>query len=295
LKVLITGAKGLVGNALQEHCAASGDEVLAYDHLALDITSAAAVVQCIRGARPDVVINCAAWTDVDGCETDPEKAYAVNALGPENLARASRDVEAGFLTISTDYVFDGTKGAPYTQNDTPHPISIYGEAKLDGERRAQAEYARTLIVRTGFIFGVGGKNFLSRVVELARRGQSVFAISDATGTPTYARDLASRLRELAVLNAAGIFHVVNAGNGATYEQFSRAALELAGLDAAILKVVSTASLKRPAPRPADSRLKCLFSKELGLADLPTWEEGLRHFIEESGRTEHTGSKASVKN
>jgi dTDP-4-dehydrorhamnose reductase len=292
LKVLITGAKGLVGNALNEHCAAAGDEVLAYDRSALDITSADAVVQCIRGGRPDVVINCAAWTDVDGCETNPQKAYAVNAFGPENLARASRDVGAGFLTISTDYVFDGTKGAPYTQNDTPHPISVYGEAKLEGERRAQAEYARTLIVRTGFIFGVGGRNFLSRVVDLARRGQSVFAISDATGTPTYAPDLASRLRELAVLNTAGIFHVVNAGDGATYEQFSRVALEFARLDDAILKVVSTASLKRPAPRPADSRLKCLLSKALGLADLPAWEDGLRRFIEES---EHTGSKASMTN
>lgn len=295
MRVLITGAKGLVGNALNEHCAALGDEVLAYDHSALDITSAHAVGQCIHSGRPDVVINCAAWTDVDGCETDPEKAYAANAFGPENLARASRDVEAGFLTISTDYVFDGTKGAPYTQNDTPHPISIYGEAKLDGERRAQAEYARTVVVRTGFIFGLGGRNFLSRVVNLARGGQSVFAISDATGTPTYARDLASRLRELAVLNAAGIFHVVNAGDGATYEQFSRVALELAGLDDAILKVVSTGSLKRPAPRPADSRLKCLLSPELGLAELPAWEDGLRRFIEELGTTEHIGSIARVTN
>jgi len=295
LKVLITGAKGLVGNALNEHCAAAGDEVLAYDHGALDIASADAVERCIRDQRPDAVINCAAWTDVDGCETNPEKAYAANAFGPKNLARASRAIESAFITISTDYVFDGTKGAPYTQEDTPRPISVYGESKLDGERRAQAEYPRTVIVRTGYIFGMGGRNFLSRVVDLARGGQSVFAISDATGTPTYARDLASRLRELAVLNAAGIFHVVNAGDGATYEQFSRVALELAGLDDAILKVVSTASLKRPAPRPADSRLKCLSSAELGLAELPRWEDGLRRFIEELGTTEHTGSLARVTN
>lgn len=285
----------MVGNALNEHCAATGDEVLAYDHATLDITSADAVEHCISDGRPEVVINCAAWTDVDGCETNPEKAYAANALGPENLARASRAIEAAFITISTDYVFDGTKGTPYTQEDTPRPISVYGESKLDGERRAQAEYPRTVIVRTGFIFGLGGRNFLSRVVDLAGGGQSVFAISDATGTPTYARDLAARLRELAVMDATGIFHVVNGGDGATYEQFARVALELAGLDDAILKVVSTASLKRPAPRPADSRLKCLLSKQVGLAELPTWEDGLQRYIEESGTNHHTGSVARVTN
>ena len=280
MRVLITGAKGLVGNTLTEHCAAAGDEVLAHDHAALDITSASDVERCIRDARPAAVINCAAWTDVDGCETNLEKAYAVNAIGPENLARASRAVEAAFITISTDYVFDGTKGAPYTQQDVPHPISVYGKAKLDGERRAVAAYSGTTVVRTGFIFGSGGKNFLSRVVDLVRAGQSVFAISDATGTPTYAPDLAKRLRELATFKATGIFHVVNAGDGATYEQFSRTALKIAQLDDAILKVVSTASLKRPAPRPLDSRLKCLLSKQVGLAELPTWEDGLRRFIEE---------------
>ncbi len=179
--------------------------MLAYDRTRLDISVADEVQRCIRNDRPEVVINCAAWTDVDGCETNPDKAYAVNAFGPENLARASREVDAAFVTISTDYVFDGEKRAPYTQQDTPRPISVYGEAKLEGERRSQSEYARTVIVRTGFIFGNGGRNFLSRVVDLAREGQQVFAISDATGTPTYARDLAARLRELAVLDRPGFF------------------------------------------------------------------------------------------
>lgn len=293
MRVLITGAKGLVGSALHQHCAAGGDEVLAYDHAALDISVADAVHDCIRDQRPEAVINCAAWTDVDGCETNSEKAYAVNALGPENLARASRESGAAFITISTDYVFDGTKHAPYTQRDTPRPLSVYGQSKLDGERRAVAEYARTVIVRTGFIFGVGGKNFLSRVVDLAGDGQPVFAISDATGTPTYSRDLAERLRELALRGVPGIFHVVNAGQGATYEQFSRLALKLAGLDDSTLKVVSTASLKRPAPRPTDSRLECLLSKTIGLEDLPTWENALRRFIEERAAKQRIGSVAHI--
>ena len=293
--MLITGAKGLVGSALHQYCVASGDEVLAYDHAALDISSADEVQRRVRNDRPEVVINCAAWTDVDGCETNPDKAYAVNAFGPENLARASREIEAEFVTISTDYVFDGEKGAPYTQQDTPRPISVYGEAKLEGERRSQSEYARTVIVRTGFIFGSGGRNFLSRVVDLARDGQPVFAISDATGTPTYARDLAARLRELAVLDRPGIFHVVNAGRGATYEQFSRAALRFAGLDDALLKVVSTNSLKRPAQRPRDSRLECLLSKAIGLQELPTWEDGLRRLIEESATKQRGESVVHISN
>ena len=132
-------------------------------------------------------------------------------------------------------------------------------------------------------------------MDLARDGQQVFAISDATGTPTYARDLAARLRELAVHDRPGIFHVVNAGGGATYEQFARTALRFAGLDDAILKVVSTNSLKRPAPRPRDSRLECLLSKAIGLPELPTWEDGLRRFIEESATKQRGESVAHISN
>jgi dTDP-4-dehydrorhamnose reductase len=295
VKILITGAGGLVGSALKQHCMAAGDEVFACRREELDITDSDLVERYIRQQTPDAVVNCAAWTDVDGCETNPDKAYAVNAFGPENLARACREVAAEFVTISTDYVFDGEKGAPYTEQDTPQPISVYGEAKLEGEQRSQIEYARTVIVRTGFIFGTGGKNFLSRVVDLARDGRQLFAISDATGTPTYARDLAARLRELAMLDRPGIFHVVNAGHGATYEQFSRAALRFAGLDDGLLKVVSMKSLKRPAPRPVDSRLECLLSKVIGLPELPAWEDGLQRFIEELAAEQRTSPVAHISN
>ncbi|HSE33842.1 MAG TPA: dTDP-4-dehydrorhamnose reductase [Pyrinomonadaceae bacterium] len=295
MRILVTGAGGLVGRALQQHCLAAGDEVLAYKREELDITDSDLVEGRIIQQKPDAVVNCAAWTDVDGCETNVEKAYAVNAYGPENLARASRKAGAAFVTISTDYVFDGTKQAPYTQRDTPYPLSVYGKAKLDGERRSQAEYARSVIVRTGYIFGLGGKNYLSRVVDLARDKQPLLAISDATGTPTYARDLASRLHELAKLDLPGIFHVVNAGEGATFEQFSRAALKLACLDDSVLKVVSMDSLKRPAPRPVDSRLDCLMSKAIGLAPLPDWQDGLRRFVVESTATQPSETVAHISN
>ena len=278
----------MVGRALVEHCLASGDEVLAYDHKGLDIADVEAVESVIVAKRPHAVINCAAWTDVDGCESNAEKAEQVNALGPENLARASRKADAGLVTISTDYVFDGQKEGFYTQRDQPIPISVYGKFKLDGERRAQAEHARTIVVRTGYIFGPGGKNYLSNVVSRAERGEKLKAISDYWGTPTYGRDLARRLRELAQLDLPGVYHVVNSGDGASFETFSVEALRLAGLNAGALEVIEGDSLGRPAPRPRNSRLKCLVSEAIGLAPLPPWKESLAHFVSKKINAEGVG-------
>src|SRR5687767_137834 len=199
--------------------------------------------------RPDAVINCAAWTDVDGCESDPGKARSVNALGPENLARAARHVDSLLITISTDYVFDGQKDGFYTQRDNPQPISVYGRAKLEGERLAQVENARTMVVRTGYIFGLGGTNFLSTVLTRANRGDRLKVISDTFGTPTYGRDLAARLRELAIIDLPGIYHVVNSGEGASFEMFTHEALRLANRSTVVVESVLTDSLQRPAPRP----------------------------------------------
>ena len=268
----------MVGRAVVEHCSTSGDEVLAYDHRRLDIGDAPAVLAVIGDQRPDAIINCAAWTDVDGCESDAQKAERVNSFGPENLARAARDTNAVLITISTDYVFDGAKEGFYTQRDQPSPISVYGKYKLEGERRAQEAHARTIVVRSGYIFGPGGKNFLSNVVSRAERGETLKTIADYWGTPTYGDDLAVRLRELAVRDLPGIYHVVNSGDGASFETFSHEALRLAGLDDAHLEVVQGDSLGRPAPRPHNSRLKCLLSEAIGLAPLRPWQAALEHFI-----------------
>ena len=277
-KVLITGSRGLAGWATGDHCWQIGDEVESYDHASLDITDVEQVQAVISRDLPDVVINCAAWTDVDGCESDPAKAERVNAFGPENLARACRKVNAGFVTISTDYVFDGLKDGFYTQRDDPNPLSVYGRFKLEGERRAQVEYARTIVVRTGYVFGPHGKNFLSTLVDRAKRGEKLKAINDSWGTPTYAPDLAVRLRELAELDLPGVFHVVSSGNGATFETFAQAALKLAECDPNLLESVTMDSLARPAPRPRNSKLRCLLSEAIGLSPLPRWQEGLEHFV-----------------
>ncbi len=267
----------MVGRALREFCEASGDEVFAYDHARLDIADAEAVSRAVSGDKPDAVINCAAWTNVDGCESDVERAFAANARGPENLARASRDANAAFVTISTDYVFDGAKEGFYTQEDEPKPESVYGRAKLEGERRSMLAYDRSIVVRTGYIFGRGGINFLSTVVERALKGERLKAITDTYGTPTYAVDLAERLRQLAELNVAGIYHVVNSGPGASFEEFTRKAVALTG-NRAVVEPVSSATLNRPAPRPHNSRLRCLLSEKLGLPPLQDWESALAEFV-----------------
>lgn len=278
MKVIITGAAGLVGSALTVHCRARGDDVVAFDREGLDITDERAVRETFKSLRPDAAVNCAAWTDVDGCELDPQRAFLVNSQGVEALATAARLASASFVTVSTDYVFDGRReGHFYTQRDDPHPLSAYGAAKLEGERRAQSASARTSVVRTGWVFGAGGRNFLATVVERARRGEPLRAISDSYGTPTYAPDLAARLRELAGLDLPGIYHVVNAGEGASYEGFARAAVEAAGLPEAPLEAVLTDSLRRPAPRPRNSRLRCLISEAFGLRPLRDWREALAEF------------------
>jgi dTDP-4-dehydrorhamnose reductase len=280
----------MVGQALNQYCDVAGDEVIAYDHASLDIANADLVKAAVLSARPDAVINCAAWTDVDGCELDPARSQAANAAGPENLARASREVGAVFVTISTDYVFDGEKEGFYTQRDDPNPQSVYGKSKLDGERRSQLACARTIVVRSGFIFGPGGKNFLSTILDRARRGEPMKAIGNSYGTPTYSRHLAARLRELAVLDLPGIFHVVNAGNGVSYEEFARAALNLGGFEAEEVESVDGNSLKRPAPRPRNSRLKCLISEAVGLPALPFWEEALKEFVGLGDRADKAGQR-----
>ena len=274
LKVLITGANGMVAKAAIKHCHQIGDEVFAYDKKTLDISNAQSVQEIFLRDQHDAVINCAAWTDVDGCQTNTPKAYSANAIGPEILAMNARHINAAFVTISTDYVFDGEKEGFYTQHDTPNPQSVYAKAKYDGERWVQTAYSRSIIVRSGWIFGAHGRNFLSKVPELLKSDTSVKAITDSFGTPTYSRDLAKRLRELTEFDLPGIYHVTNSGDGTSYAGFVRAIPDAKETQ---IEEVSFNDLRRPAPRPRNSRLRCLLSEKLGLEPLPFWIDALKHF------------------
>ena len=272
MKVVVTGSRGLLGGAVVEYFASAGDEVIALDRDQLDIGNRDAVSQLLGRERPDHVINAAAWTDVDGCETDTQRNIATNALGPGNLALESRRIGAGLITVSTDYVFDGTKAGYYTQRDDPNPPSEYGKAKLHGERLAMVSNARTIVVRVGWLFGKGGRNFLSQMPELIAAGTPLKVINDSFGTPTYAPHMATRLHELALLDLPGIYHMANAGEGTSYAGFFH---ELApGIE---VEECSADVLERPAPRPRNSRLACLLQPALRLEPLPDWKEALDEF------------------
>ncbi|MDQ6785708.1 MAG: dTDP-4-dehydrorhamnose reductase [Acidobacteriota bacterium] len=281
MKILITGARGMVARATTKYCQSIGDTVTTFTHQELDISNAEQVMESFSRVPPDAVINCAAYTNVDGAETNREACYAANSAGVENLSLASKKFDSRFVTISTDYVFDGAKSEFYTQRDTPNPLGVYGKSKLEGEIRARNAYARSIIVRSGWIYGAGGTNFLSVVHELLGEGKQIKAICDAYGTPTFADDLAKRLRELTELDMPCIFHVINSGEGTTYEGFAQKVCEIKGFDKNLLEKVSNEALKRPAPRPKSSKMACLFSQKFGLSPLPHWETALQEFLCES--------------
>ena len=269
----------MVAKAAANHCRAIGDEVTALTRQELDISDRIAVCETFEREKFDAVLNCAAYTDVDGAENNQDRCYAANAFGVENLAFAAKKIDCAFVTISTDYVFDGAKSGFYTQRDTPNPQGIYAKAKLEGEIRARNAYSRSIIVRSGWIYGASGTNFLSVIHKLLAEGKPIKVISDSYGTPTFADDLAKRLRELAELDLPCVFHVTNSGEGTSYKGFARRVCRIKGFDAKLLEAVSVKDLNRPAPRPVSSKLACLFSEKFGLSPLQNWEKALEEFLE----------------
>lgn len=268
----------MVARAAVRHCLSHGDTVFPMARQRLDIANRETVLEIMDQIRPDAVLNCAAYTDVDGAESNAEAAYAANSTGVENLAIGCRETGANFVTISTDYVFDGENTDFYTEEEEPDPQSVYARSKLEGEQRARGAYDRSIVVRSGWIFGHGGTNFLSVMGKLLAEGKTVKAISDSYGTPTYAEDLAMRLRDLAEVNSAGIYHVTNSGEGTSYFGFAEKVCEIGGFDRGLLEAVSFADLKRPAPRPLSSKLGSV----RGLDPLPGWEDGLRTHLVGAG-------------
>ena len=278
MKILITGANGMVAKAAINYCRSIGDAVVAATRQNLDISDKNTVLDFFNVEKPEAVLNCAAYTDVDGAESNRDVCYKANADGVENLALAAKKIDAAFVTISTDYVFDGSKTDFYTQRDTPNPRGVYAESKLAGEIRARNSYARSIIVRSGWIYGGEGTNFLSVMGKLLAEEKTIKVISDAYGTPTYAEDLAKRLRELAELDLPAVYHVAGAGAGASYADFARKIAEIKGFDRNLIQEVSENDLQRPAPRPVNSKLACLFSEKFGLAPLRDWEGALKDFL-----------------
>ncbi len=225
MKVLITGAGGQLGRDLVLACEREGDEVVVCDHAALDLGDRHSVMEAITAGRPDVVINSGAWTAVDACESDPDKAELVNGRGPAFVVEAAEAVGAHVVQISTDYVFDGTKIGPYVETDATNPLSAYGRSKLQGE---QAVRPTDAVVRTAWVCGQHGANMVKTVLALADRPELAF-VDDQRGSPSFTADLAVTIRRLAADRLSGTFHVTNQGE-TTWYGFVRDVLELAGHD-----------------------------------------------------------------
>jgi dTDP-4-dehydrorhamnose reductase len=270
VKVLLTGAGGQLGRALQG--ALAGHALTALTHSELDIGDLAAVRDAVSTRRPDVVLNAAAYNDVDGAETHPEVAFRCNAAGPRNLALAAAQSGAAVLHVSTDYVFDGTASEPYDENSPTNPLSVYGRSKLEGENAVRAANPRHYVVRTAWLFGSQGRNFPNTMLRLARSGP-VRVVSDQRGSPTYAPHLAEAVVGLVQTGRYGTFHLAGRG-GATWFELTQALFRCAGLATAV-EPVATAEFPRPAPRP---RYSVLTTTQEPRILLPPWEEGVEAFV-----------------
>ena len=255
MKFVITGGSGMLARAFAETAAEQGHEAVLKDHAALDVTDAAAVDALIDAQRPSAVLHCAAYTNVDGAEEAEQQAFAVNATGAANVARASARVGARMVYPSTDYVFDGSATQPYEPDAPTAPLNAYGRSKLAGEEAVHDAAGRHLIVRTSWLYGRGGRNFVSTILERARAGQPLRVVRDQQGSPTWTRDLARAVFGLLEVNApAGTYHVCNSG-ATTWYDFARSALELADVQTQITPVTSD-EFPRPAKRPTYSVLDC---------------------------------------
>ena len=277
MRVLVTGAKGQLGTDLVRTCTEAGDEVIACSRAELDLTDRDSVLGAITSTGPDVVLNAGAWTAVDACESDPDRAYLTNALGVRWVAEAARLVSAHVVHISTDYVFDGTKEEPYHEWDDPAPRSVYGRSKLGGERELDPSHA---VVRTAWVCGRHGPNMVKTVLALREQPELAF-VDDQRGCPTFTADLAPAVRRLAVGRFSGTFHVTNQG-ATTWYGFVREILELAGEDPGKVRPITTADLDppRPAPRPANSVLDNAALRLMGLPLLPQYRASLERLVEE---------------
>jgi dTDP-4-dehydrorhamnose reductase len=273
--ILVLGARGMLGSDI---CALLEGEcrLTAWDIEELDITDGAAVREAIENLKPAEVVNCAAFTDVDGSESREGEAMAVNGLAPGHIAQACASVGARLIHISTDYVFDGTKDTPYTEDDAVYPLSAYGRTKLAGERAVVDSGCRHFIVRTQWLYGRNGKNFVDTISHLAKERDELRVVNDQFGRPTWTADLAAGIVVMLASEAEGVYHLAAGGECSWFD----VAVEIVNAIRPVVKVtpVPTSEFPRPAVRPAHAVLDCgRAARELGL-ELRHWKDALREFL-----------------
>lgn len=280
MRILITGGHGQLGRDLQ--CALAAHEVVALSHDEMDVSNGAAVDAAFEHHRPEAVVHGAALTDTARCEREPQAAEAVNAAGTEHVARAAAQDGAMLFAISTNEVFDGAKAAPYLETDETRAVNAYGASKLEGERRALRANPSVRIVRTSWLYGDGGNNFVEKVLAAARAGRALSFVSDEVATPTSTRDLAGALRAMIERNAPpGVYHLTNEGEASRYD-WAREILRLAGMDDLPVTAVTTAGLRASGydgPRkPPYSALANTAARALGITLRP-WQDALAAYFE----------------
>jgi len=276
VRVLITGAGGQVGHELV--AAFAGHDVVAADRATLDVTDRATVLAAVTSSRPDAVVHAAAYTAVDACETEVERAYTVNALATRHVAEAARRVGAHVVHLSTDYVFDGTKPTPYDEWDTPNPQSVYGRSKHAGELELLGTPDAT-VVRIAWVFGVHGNNIVKTILRVAADQPTLRFVDDQIGRPAAAADVAAFVHRIVTDRRPGLFHATNQGV-VSWFAFAQAVMESAGHDPARVEAIATADLDppRPAPRPANSVLDDVALRLSGLDPLPHYRESLDRVV-----------------
>jgi dTDP-4-dehydrorhamnose reductase len=280
MRILITGANGQLGRELQP--VLHDHQLTLLDVPRFDLTKQG-VEETIAAAKPHVVVHAAAYTDVDGAEREPERAMTVNAGGTERVAKGAATVGARLLYLSTDYVFDGCQGVPYRETDQPNPLNVYGRSKYEGEQRALAHCPNTLVIRTAWLYGSHGKNFVKTIMRLASEKPELHVVSDQRGSPTHAGDLAIALRKLIELNTSNFesrtLHLTGSGDCTWYE-FAREIVSLMGSSVRV-QPISTAESKRAAQRPLYAVLSNRVLADAGIS-LPHWKDALKRFISECG-------------
>ena len=282
-RILVTGASGMLGSDLVPAMSAAGHEVFARSRADLDVTDPAGVLRAVRELGPDVLVNCAAFTKVDDCETDA-RAFAVNAAAVGHLADACGAFGAQLVQISTDFVFDGEKGSPYTEDDAPRPLSAYGASKRAGEEEA-LRLPGSLVVRASWLFGRSGWNFIEAILKQAEAGKKRLAVvTDQTGRPTSTTDLSEAIAALLEAGASGVYHFANRGD-VSWNEFAREILWRAGLRDVEVDATTAAALGRPARRPAYSVLDTGKYERVTGRPIRSFREPLAEYIDRRARPE----------
>ncbi len=277
MKILITGYKGMLGSDLVETLENENQhDLILTDVEELDITNLDQVKNILNKEKPEIIINVAAYTDVDGCETNRELAYNVNAIGPKNLAIAANEFNVKLLHISTDYVFDGINSKPYKEEDKTGPNSYYGETKLQAELFIDENMNNYFIIRTAWLYGFNGKNFVKTMLQLAKNHDEITVVNDQHGSPTFTKDLAIAICELIKTDKYGIYHVTNGGNCTWYE-FAKKIFEIANIGIKVMPV-TTEEYPTPAKRPSYSVLSNEKWKKSGFVAMESYENALKTYM-----------------